>query len=183
MKGKRHIVGWIVLVIMAALLLAPGASANGYSPDAFERAVNAHNALSSNDLGSQPDRIAPPDAFERAVNAHNASLLDRSAQPQVEAAYPDAFERAVNARNASLANPDAFERAVNAHALAAAPAFGPSASGPDLVVGTDSSVPATGSSFDWDSAAIGGSATLALLLLVGTIVLATRGSRGRAVLR
>ena len=45
------------------MLVLPAALAGGSYPDAFERAVNAHNAS------------APPDAFERAVAAHQAALL------------------------------------------------------------------------------------------------------------
>lgn len=127
MKGKAHIVGSVaVLVVVAALAVAPsGLAAGGTSPDAFERAVNAHNA--------------------------------------------------------SLPNPDAFERAVSIRQQISAPAFGPAASGPDLVVQAEAPIAGAGSSFDWNAAAIGGSATLAFVLLIGTIVVATRQVRHRAV--
>jgi len=96
---------------------------------------------------------------------------------------PDAFERAVNAR-LSTPMPDAFERAVNAHNASLATIASPGRAVPDVVesIGSPSvAVPSDG--FDWTSAAIGGSAMLALVLLVSGGALATRHSRSRVALR
>jgi len=157
----------IAAATTAALLIVPVAMAGDPGPDAFERAVNAH-------LSTQM-----PDAVDRAVNARIASsvkvselaLSARMAGPNLSHATngsgPDAFERAVNAHNASLATVSSPGRAV-----------------PDVVESIGSgSVSAASNGFDWSSAAIGGTAMLALVLLVSGGAIFTRHSRGRVALR
>ena len=102
-----------------------------------------------------------------------------------EGSYPDAVERAVNARLATSTYPDVFERAVAAHQAASlASVVSPGRSNPDLApTESGSFMSSTADGFDWTSAAIGGSATLALVLLVSGGALATRHSRGRVALR
>jgi hypothetical protein len=96
--------------------------------------------------------------------------------------YPDAFERAVNARLAGA--PDAVDRAVAVHSASLASAVSPGRVSPDRAPTGSAFFPSsTADGFDWASAAIGGSAMLALVLLVGGGTLATRYSRGRVALR
>jgi hypothetical protein len=158
MKGKQHILGMTVTILVVATAAAvPSAfAAGGTSPDAFERAVNAHmNALSA-------PRQAPPDAFERALNARMNALS-----------------------NSTRVAPDAFERALNAHSQAlAARQTSLGHRGPDLVERTSVTSGSTvDPGFDWTAAAVGGSAMLALVLLLNGAALATRQSRSRAAAR
>ncbi len=96
--------------------------------------------------------------------------------------YPDAFERAVNARLAG--SPDAVDRAVAAHQASLASTVSPGRATPDLPpTGAAFLTSSTAEGFDWTSAAIGGSAMLAVVLLVSGGALATRHSRGRVAVR
>jgi hypothetical protein len=153
MKGKQHILGsTIALCVVVAAVAAPsGFAAGGTSPDAFERAVNARmNALSS-------PRQAAPDAFERAVNARMNALSNSRQAP------PDAFERALNAHTQALA--------------AGATTFGHR--GPDLVERAPVTIgsPTIDPGFDWAAAAVGGSAMLALVLVLSGGAVVTRHAR------
>ena len=99
-----------------------------------------------------------------------------------DGSYPDAFERAVNARLAGA--PDAVDRAVATHQAALASAVSPGRVNPDQApTGSAFFAGATADGFDWTSAAIGGSAMLAVVLLVSGGALATRHSRGRVAVR
>lgn len=99
-----------------------------------------------------------------------------------EGSYPDAFERAVNARLASA--PDVVDRAVAAHQASLTSTVSPGRATPDLPpTGSAFLASSTADGFDWTSAAIGGSAMLAVVLLVSGGALATRHSRGRVAVR
>jgi hypothetical protein len=142
----------LTAAVAAALLIVPVATAADPGPDAFERAVNARNADAKQKLSE-------------------LALSPRAAGPSF------------SQTSAPVSGPDAFERAVNAHTASLAIIASPGRTAPDVVESIGStSVTAASDGFDWTAAAIGGSAMLALVLLVSGGALATR-SRGRVALR
>ena len=185
----------LIAALASALLIVPVAAAGDPGPDAFERAVNARISMQM------------PDAVDRAVNARIAgsggklSELALSAQmagpnfSQTSTAGSSGklSELALSAKmagpnfaqtSAGGPGPDAFERAVNAHNASLGSIASPGRTVPDVVEAIGSSaVTASSAGFDWTSAAIGGSAMLALVLLVSGGAIATRHSRGRVALR
>ena len=185
----------VTTAITAALLVVPVATAGDPGPDAVERAVNARLSTTM------------PDAVDRAVTAHIASstpklselaLSARMAGPtfsqtSTSGSTKKLSELALSARmagptfsqsSASGPGPDAFERAVNAHNASLGTISSPGRAVPDVVGPIDSTaVTVSSDGFDWTSAAIGGSAMLALVLLVSGGAFATRHSRGRVALR
>jgi hypothetical protein len=158
MKGKLQVLGSATLLALAAASFGTSAALAGRdTSDAFMRAVNTHTQELSG------PRQAPPDAFERALNASRA--LAAPSRP-----VPDAFERAVNGHTQALA--------------ARQTSFGDR--GPDLVERVGSAtftVSSSDSGFDWAAAAVGGSAMLALVLVLSGGAVATRHTRSRAVTR
>ena len=158
MKGKLQVLGSaVVLAVVVASFGASAALAAGDTSDAFMRAVNTHmQELSA-------PRPAPPDAFERAVAAR-MKMLAAATRP-----VPDAFERALHAHEQALA--------------AGTTSFGER--GPDLVerVVSPSASVSGDTGFDWSAAALGGSATLAIVLLLSGGAVAARHQRGRPATR
>jgi hypothetical protein len=114
-----------------------------------------------------------------------AALLVPAAQ--AGGSYPDAFERAVvrHAESTPATGSDVVERAVAAHRAALVATPSPGRAFADVVEpATPTASGIDSGSFDVSSALIGGSAMLALVLLVsGGGLLATRHGRGRVALR
>ena len=159
----------LTAAVAAALLIVPAAAAGDPGPDAVERAVNARLSATM------------PDAVDRAVTARISGSSGKQSELALSAtmAGPNSARTSVGGPG-----PDAFERAVNAHNASLGTIASPGRTVPDILaaMGTSSvTVPSNG--FDWSSAAIGGSAMLALVLLVSGGALATRHSRGRVALR
>lgn len=185
----------LTAAVASALLIVPVATAGDPGPDAVERAVNARLSTTM------------PDAVDRAVTARLSASSGRVSELALSAkmAGPSFSQTTTSGSSGKLSElglsakmagpnfsqtttsdpgPDAFERAVNAHNASLTTIASPGRIVPDVVetIGTTSvTVPSNG--FDWSSAAIGGSAMLALVLLVSGGAVATRHSRGRVALR
>jgi hypothetical protein len=158
---------------LVAIALAAGALAisvpvaQAQSPDAFERAVNSHEA--------NPTFTGSPDAIDRAVAARQADKLaaidarERGVErPAHQSVAPDAFERALITHTDAMTSQtaamlDSRERALSER---------PTSSSPLLV--------AASGGFDWSDFSVGAGTGIGLvLLLLGLGVLAIRRSHER----
>ena len=153
-------------------------STTAQAPDAFQRAVNRHeafvNAMNATAVKSGPD------AFQRAVNRHQVAVADMS---PTDRAGTLGIGTAAVSQSAAVRPDDRANLGIGFRAVSQSAAVRPDDRVGTRGIGTISGSQSTSStsSTDWSTVAMAGGAFLGVLLIVAAAVAVSRRQHGRLV--